>query len=40
MNRLIDIGMNKNLPVSLDYFERTPFEFNGKIEKIDIEYID
>ena len=35
-----DIGMDANSPVSLDYFDRAPFKFNGKIEKIHIAYID
>jgi hypothetical protein len=26
--------------VAMDYFDRAPFRFNGKIEKIDIKYID
>ena len=35
-----DVGMDLNSPVSLDYFDRMPFKFNGKIEKINIKYID
>ena len=35
-----DIGMDLNAPVSLDYYDRAPFKFNGKIEKINIKYID
>jgi arylsulfatase len=35
-----DIGMDLNAPVSLDYYDRVPFKFNGKIEKINIKYID
>jgi len=35
-----DVGMDANSPVSLDYFDRAPFKFNGKIEKIYIKYID
>jgi len=34
-----DVGMDLGSPVSLDYHERAPFEFNGKIEKINIKYI-
>ena len=34
-----DIGMDLGSPVSLDYHERAPFKFNGKIEKINIKYI-
>lgn len=35
-----DIGMDLGSPVSLDYFDRAPFKFNGKIEKVHIKYID
>ena len=35
-----DVGMDLGSPVALDYFDRAPFKFNGKIEKIDIKYID
>jgi hypothetical protein len=35
-----DVGMDLGSPVSLDYFDRAPFKFNGKIEKIHIGYID
>ena len=34
-----DIGMDLGAPVALDYFDRAPFAFNGKIEKIHISYI-
>jgi arylsulfatase len=34
-----DIGMDLGSPVSLDYYERAPFKFNGLIEKINIKYI-
>jgi hypothetical protein len=34
------VGMDLGLPVALDYADRAPFEFNGKIEKIHIAYID
>ena len=34
-----DIGMDLGSPVSLDYHERTPFKFNGKIKKVNIKYI-
>ena len=35
-----DVGVDLGSPVALDYFDRAPFRFNGKIEKIDIKYID
>jgi hypothetical protein len=33
-----DIGTDLGSPVSLDYFDRAPFPFNGKIEKVDVEF--
>jgi len=35
-----DVGVDFGSPVALDYFDRAPFRFNGKIEKINIKYID
>ena len=35
-----DVGADLGSPVALDYFDRAPFKFNGKIEKINIKYID
>ncbi|MCZ4410363.1 arylsulfatase [Cryomorphaceae bacterium 1068] len=35
-----DVGADLGSPVALDYFDRAPFRFNGKIEKINIKYID
>lgn len=35
-----DVGKDLWSPVSLDYFDRAPFAFNGKIERIHIGYID
>ncbi len=34
-----DVGLDLGSPVSLDYYDRAPFKFNGKIEKIHIGYI-
>ena len=34
-----DFAMDLGSPVSLDYHKRAPFKFNGKIEKINIQYI-
>ncbi len=33
----LDIGVDLGSPVSLGYFERAPFKFNGKIEKVTVE---
>ena len=35
-----DVGKDLGSPVSLDYMDRAPFAFNGKINKIHIGYID
>jgi arylsulfatase len=35
-----DIGSDLGSPVALDYFDRAPFKFNGKINKIDIKYLN
>jgi arylsulfatase len=35
-----DVGKDLGSPVALDYFDRAPFAFNGKIDKIHISYID
>ncbi len=34
-----DVGVYLGSPVSLDYVDRAPFNFNGKINQIDIKYI-
>jgi arylsulfatase A-like enzyme len=34
-----DIGMDLGSPVALDYHERAPFKFNGKIHKVQIKYV-
>jgi len=35
-----DVGMDLNSPVALDYYDRAPFKFSGKINKINIKYIE
>jgi len=35
-----DVGMDMGSGVALEYRERVPFKFNGKIKKINIKYID
>jgi arylsulfatase len=32
-----DVGVDLGSPVSLDYFARAPFKFDGKIEKVTVE---
>jgi arylsulfatase len=31
------VGVDLGSPVSLDYFDRAPFKFDGKIEKVTVE---
>ena len=31
-----DVGVDLGSPVSPDYFDRRPFRFDGKIEKVDV----
>ena len=35
-----DVGRDLGSPVAMDYLDRAPFAFSGKIEKIHISYID
>ena len=37
-NDCFDIGSDLGSPVSLDYYDKAPFKFNGKIKKMDIAY--
>ena len=32
-----DVGIDLGSPVSLDYFDRRPFSFNGKIKEVKVE---
>lgn len=34
-----DVGMDLGSPVSLDYFERAPFSFNGEIHDVHVAYV-
>ena len=38
-NATFDIGSDQDSPVSLDYYDRAPFEFNGTIGTTKIEYL-
>ncbi len=35
-----DVGMDTGSAVALEYHDKVPFKFNGKIEKLNIKYID
>ena len=37
-NDCLDIGMALGSPVSLDYFDKMPFKFNGTIEQVHVRY--
>jgi hypothetical protein len=37
-NDCLDIGIALGSPVSLDYFEKAPFKFNGRIESVHVQY--
>ena len=38
-NDCLDIGIALGSPVSLDYREKAPFRFNGKIESVHVKYV-
>jgi arylsulfatase A-like enzyme len=38
-NDCLDIGIALGSPVSLDYREKAPFKFNGKINRVNVKYI-
>lgn len=38
-NDAFDVGMDSYSPVSLAYFDRAPFKFNGKIESVQVKYL-
>ena len=38
-NDCLDIGIALGSPVSLDYYDKAPFKFNGKIEQVRVEYV-
>lgn len=35
----LDVGQDRGSPVSLDYFERAPFAFSGRIRDVHIQYL-
>jgi hypothetical protein len=37
-NDCLDIGTDLGSPVSLDYYNKAPFKFNGTIEKVHVKY--
>ena len=39
-NDCLDIGTDLGSPVSLDYFDKAPFTFNGRIDEVRVKYIE
>ena len=37
-NDCLDIGIALGSPVSLDYYDKAPFKFNGTIEQVHVKY--
>ena len=37
-NDCLDIGTDLGSPVSLDYYDKAPFKFNGKIDQVHVKY--
>ena len=38
-NDCLDIGVALGSPVSLDYYDKAPFKFNGTIERVEVKYL-
>jgi hypothetical protein len=38
-NDCLDIGIALGSPVSLDYYDKVPFKFNGTIEQVHVAYV-
>jgi len=38
-NDCLDIGSDLGSPVSLDYFDNAPFDFNGEIDQVHVQYL-
>ena len=34
----LDIGVALGSPVSLDYYDKAPFKFNGRIDQVTVKY--
>ncbi|MBB1087518.1 sulfatase-like hydrolase/transferase [Lysobacter sp. SG-8] len=39
-NDAFDVGRDSYSPVSLAYFDRKPFAFNGRIDRLDVKYLE
>jgi arylsulfatase len=38
-NDCLDIGRCLGAPISLDYYDRAPFPFNGDIRNVNVRYV-
>jgi hypothetical protein len=38
-NDCLEIGMALGSPVSLDYYDKVPFKFNGRVEQVEVKYL-
>jgi hypothetical protein len=38
-NDCLDIGIELSSCVSLDYYDKAPFKFNGTIEQVHVQYV-
>ena len=38
-NDCLDIGTDLGSPVSVDYYDKAPFKFNGRIERVHVSYV-
>ena len=38
-NECLDIGVALGSPVSLDYYDKAPFRFNGTIDRVHVAYV-
>jgi hypothetical protein len=39
-NDCLDIGIDRGSPVALEYYDKAPFEFNGKIAQVQVKYLN
>lgn len=39
VHECLDIGVALGSPVSLDYYDKAPFRFNGTIDRVHVVYV-
>jgi len=37
---VVDIGIVRGSPAALDYYDKAPFRFNGRIERAHVKYAE